>query len=82
MTDGTENNMNRSNGSHMNILSLISSVRLLDRAYAWYRDRHRDAHADHPFWSLIMKWDSVKHEVRQALQQGRPRGCSLSSIDH
>ena len=73
--------MNQPDGSDMNIISLISSIRLLDSAYAWYRVRHLEAHDNHPFWSLSFQWNSVKHEVRQALQQGTYQFQPLDVFD-
>ena len=81
MTNGAENNMNRPDESHMNIMSMISSIRLLDSAYAWYRARHLEAHDNHPFWSLSFQWNSVKYEVRQALQQGTYQFQPLDVFD-
>ena len=58
------------NISDNNIMTSISSIELLDRAYAWYRARHFDAPDNHPFWSLSFKWDSLKYSIRDSLQQG------------
>ena len=53
-----------------NTMACISSIKLLDRAYAWYRVKHLDAHDNHPLWSLGFQWESVKYKVRLALLQG------------
>ena len=65
------------NVSNNNIMTSISSIKLLDRAYAWYRARDSDGHDNHPFWSLNVKWDSV----RQSLQQGTYQSQPLDVVD-
>ena len=76
-----EGDMKRSDDGIIISMSTISNIRLLDRACAWYRARYVEAHDNHPFWPLFFQWDSVKHAVRQALQQGTVQCQPLAMFD-
>ena len=53
-----------------NLMSTIASVSVLDAAYAWLRAHRLESHPNNPFWSLSIKWPSIRTHLRTTLQAG------------